>query len=81
MVGKVTGKARDMSAWSSNFATAPSETIVLVRHPEWGCPALLKLTFEFSPATGDWVFCESVLQDIDGGLISTAGCEWALLPE
>jgi len=51
-----------------------------VRNPEWQCPAILKFTEEYS-AFGEWVFCEEAIQDIDGSLIDTAGCEWAPLPQ
>jgi hypothetical protein len=69
-----------MTAWSSDFKTAPKEQPVLVRNPAWECLAVMKYTEEYT-AYGDWMFCESALQDIDGSLVDTSGCEWAPIPE
>ena len=67
-------------AWCGDFHLAPRGPQILVRHPEWECPAVMKWTDDYS-VSGEWVFCESAIAEIDGALIDLSGCEWTDLPD
>jgi len=69
-----------MSAWSSDFSNAPKDVQLLVRHPDWECPAIVKWSEEFD-ASGEWLFVESALAEIDGGVAELDLIEWAAIPE
>ena len=73
-----------MSAWSKDITEAHKDRQILFRHPDWDCPVVVHWTTEHDEA-GDWIFSESIIADIDGGLLDVEatgpGLEWAPLPE
>lgn len=70
-----------MSAWNKNLADAPRDEQLLVRLPEWDCPAIVR--YATHNGEGWWEFCEELLSDAAGDLGQDAvdRAEWARLPE
>ena len=74
-------KLSQISAWSARISDAPKDgTLILMRHPDWDCPAVVKWTV-YDEWSG-WTFAESVLSDIAGSVEDEElqRAEWALLP-
>lgn len=68
--------------WTSDFTNAPTDgTQILVRHPDWQCPAVAY----WDTDVGEWLFAEEVIAGIDGGIIlddaDGGSLEWVAIPE
>lgn len=70
-----------MSAWKKGLGGAPKDAQVLVRLPEWDCPAIMK--HEQEHGADGWAFCEQLLGDVAGWLEpdEESRAEWALIPQ
>ena len=70
-----------VTAWSSDLSAAPRDRQILMRHPDWECPAVMN--WHSHELWQGWIFSEPILSDITGSIDDDelVRCKWAPLPE
>jgi len=67
--------------WSADLTSAPKTQQILMRHPDWECPAVVKWG-AYDDWSG-WVYADTLLADVAGSVDDEflSGAEWAPIPE
>lgn len=74
-------KFKGESTWTKGLKKAPKGKPILVRTPEWDCPAVMR--YETEGSQHGWGYVEKTLADIAGWLNDdeVKSAEWAHLPK
>lgn len=70
-----------MSTWTKDLSLAPKDKQLLVRHPDWECPAIIEWK-EYEDEQF-WGFSDEMIEDVSGSLDLkfVPECEWMVIPE